>query len=316
MSDTPAVRLSDVSKSFGTHPAVKALSLEVPRATVYGFLGPNGSGKTTTLRLILHILLPDSGTVSVLGASGTRAANDRIGYLPEERGLYKKMEVRRQLEYLSALKGVPPARSRPMITAWLERFGLAEWADEKVETLSKGMCQKVQFIAAVACQPELVVLDEPFSGLDPVNQEVLRDAILELKRRGTTVILSTHDMTAAEEMCDFVCMMNRGGKVLDGTLDELRRTRGDGTVRVETAGGAAALAGLPGVASVRDLGRLQEVRVDGDPQELLKALLARGAVTRFETVRPTLKEIFLAHAAAPMTSEAALPRDSARAGAP
>lgn len=299
VSEVPAVQLSNVCKSFGAHPAVSELSLSVPRGSVYGFLGPNGSGKTTTLRLILHILLPDSGIVSVLGAHGSRAANDRIGYLPEERGLYKKMEVRRQLEYLIALKGMPPARSRPLITAWLERFGLAGWADEKVETLSKGMSQKVQFIAAVAAEPELVVLDEPFSGLDPVNQEVLRDSILELTRRGTTVILSTHDMTAAEELCDFVCMMHHGRKVLDGTLDDLRRMHGDGTVRLEVAGGASALNGLPGVASVRDLGRLQEVRVTGDPQDLLRALLARGAVTRFETVRPTLKEIFLAHAGTP-----------------
>ncbi|MBI5596650.1 MAG: ATP-binding cassette domain-containing protein [Elusimicrobia bacterium] len=296
MSD-PAVRIAGVSKSFGTHPAVSDLSLSVPRGTVYGFLGPNGSGKTTTLRLILHILLPDSGSVEVLGRHGTRAANDRIGYLPEERGLYRKMEVRRQLEYLTALKGLPPARSRPLIASWLERFGLSAWADEKVEALSKGMCQKVQFIAAVAADPELVVLDEPFSGLDPVNQEVLREALLELKRRGTTVILSTHDMAAAEELCDTLCMMHEGRKVLDGTLEDLRARHGTGMVRVESSFGAAGLEGMPGVAAVRDLGRVQEVRLSGDPQELLRALVARGGVSRFETVRPTLKEIFLANAA-------------------
>ncbi|MBI2362681.1 MAG: ATP-binding cassette domain-containing protein, partial [Elusimicrobia bacterium] len=228
----PAVRIVGVSKSFGAHPAVADLSLSVPRGTVYGFLGPNGSGKTTTLRLILHILLPDSGSVEVLGRRGTRAANDRIGYLPEERGLYRKMEVRRQLEYLTALKGLPPARSRPLIASWLERFGLGAGADEKVEALSKGMCQKVQFIAAVAADPELVVLDEPFSGLDPVNQEVLREALRELNRRGTPVILSTHDMAAAEELCDTLCMMHEGRKVLDGTLEDLRVRHGSGTVRV------------------------------------------------------------------------------------
>lgn len=296
MADTPAVRLVGLSKSFGEHAAVRELSLSVPRGCVYGFLGPNGSGKTTTLRLILHILLPDVGTVEVLGARGSRAANDRIGYLPEERGLYKKMEVRRQLEYLLALKGIPAAKARSLAVSWLERFGLADWADEKVEALSKGMSQKVQFIAAVAAEPEMVVLDEPFSGLDPVNQEVLREAILELKRRGTTVILSTHDMAAAEEMCDYVCMIHRGQKVLDGTLDDLRRVHGSGSVRVEVEGGASSLKGLPGVAAVRDLGRLQELRLDGDPQGVLKALLARGAVRRFEEVHPTLKEIFLSKA--------------------
>jgi ABC-2 type transport system ATP-binding protein len=296
MADSPAARLEALSKSFGEHAAVSGLSLTVPRGCVYGFLGPNGSGKTTTLRLILHILRPDAGRVEVLGKTGSRAANDSIGYLPEERGLYKKMEVRRQLEYLLALKGLGPARARPLVSSWLERFGLSAWADEPVEALSKGMSQKVQFIAAVAAEPELVVLDEPFSGLDPVNQEVLRAAILDLKRRGTTVILSTHDMAAAEEMCDFVCMIHRGRKVLDGTLEDLRRVHGAGTVRVEVEGGAGALSGLPGVASLRDLGRLQEVRVAGDPQALLKALLARGAVRRFEEVHPTLKEIFLAKA--------------------
>ena len=297
MAETPAVLLEGVSKSFGCRAAVDGLTLSVPRGCVYGFLGPNGSGKTTTLRLILHILLPDAGQVEVLGKRGTRAANDSIGYLPEERGLYRKMEVGRQLEYLAALKGLAPARSRTMIAGWLERFGLSAWADAKVEALSKGMSQKVQFIAAVVGEPELVVLDEPFSGLDPVNQEAMRAAVLELKARGATVVLSTHDMAAAEEMCDFVCMVHRGRKVLDGTLDELRRRHGDGTVRVEFSGGAAALKGLSGVAAVRDLGRLQEVRVDGDPQALLRALVARGEVRRFETVHPTLKEIFLAHAA-------------------
>ena len=292
-----AVTIAGVSKAFGAHPAVSDLSLSVPRGSVYGLLGPNGSGKTTLLRLILHILLPDSGTVEVLGRRGTRAANDSIGYLPEERGLYRKMEVRRQLEYLVALKGLPPGRSRPLIASWLERFGLADWADEKVETLSKGMSQKVQFIAAVASDPELLVLDEPFSGLDPVNQEVLRGAILDIKRRGTTVILSTHDMSAAEELCDALCMMHRGRKVLDGTLADLRGRHGSGMVRVESALGAAGLEGLPGVAAVRDLGRVQEVRLGGDPQELLKALIARGPVSRFELVEPTLKEIFLANAA-------------------
>jgi ABC-2 type transport system ATP-binding protein len=290
---TPAVRLSNVTKSFGAHTAVRDLSLEVPRGSLYGFIGPNGSGKTTTIRLILHILSPDSGQVEVLGETGTRASNDRIGYLPEERGLYKKMTVRRLLGYYASLKGMPAADARRETDRWLERLDLEKWRDAKIEALSKGMSQKIQFISTVISKPDLVFLDEPFSGLDPVNHDVLRGAILELVAGGATVIFSTHDMGVAEELCDNVIMIFNGDKVLDGTLDEIYAQFGQNTIRVRTDDGAGILEGLPHLEQVIDRGRFQELRVQGDPQELLKALAERTRIRHFEESRPTLHDIFI-----------------------
>lgn len=288
-----AVRLTDVTKSYGDHVAVNQLSLEVPAGAIYGFIGPNGSGKTTTLRMILHIIQPDSGEIEVLGERATRAANDRVGYLPEERGLYKKLKVRDLLAYYAALKGMSGADARREGDAWLERFGLAENATRKIETLSKGMAQKVQFIATVITRPELLILDEPFSGLDPVNHEVLRQAILELSRNGTTVIFSTHDMAMAERMCDRIFMIFRGDKVLDGTLETIQQTYGSDTVRLRIDGGAELLTGHPAVERVTDMGHYQEVRLAGDPQALLQALVQRTSVQLFEIARPSLNEIFV-----------------------
>ncbi|PJA16474.1 MAG: ABC transporter [Elusimicrobia bacterium CG_4_9_14_3_um_filter_62_55] len=293
MSDEPAIKLQDVTKNYGRHTAVDRLSLSVPRGSVYGFIGPNGSGKTTTLRVIMHILLPDSGIVEVLGARGTRAANDRIGYLPEERGLYKKMTVRQQLAYYAALKGVPTDEADREGDAWLDRMGLTAWAGHKVEALSKGMMQKIQFISTVVSKPELVILDEPFAGLDPVNVEVMRSAILSLRENGATVVLSTHDMQIASEMCDFVLMMHKGGKVLDGTLDSIRDRYGADTIRIGVNGGKAELLAAEGVTLVRDLGRLQEIRVAGDPRAFLHALSGKMEVRHFEIVTPSLHDIFL-----------------------
>ncbi len=288
-----AVRLTDVTKSFGRHVAVRDLALEVPRGALYGFIGPNGSGKTTTIRMILHILAPDAGTIEVLGQTGTRAANDRVGYLPEERGLYKKMTVRRLLAYYASLKGMGVRDARRAAEEWLERFELTDWIDKKTEALSKGMSQKVQFIATVISKPELIILDEPFSGLDPVNLDVLRQAILELRAAGSTVIFSTHDMYIAEEVCDHLFMIFKGEKVLDGTMEEIQARYGQDTVRLRTDLGSGALEGLAGVEQVRDLGRYQEVRVNGDPQELLHALTARTRVRHFEETKPTLHDIFV-----------------------
>jgi ABC-2 type transport system ATP-binding protein len=296
----PAVVIRGVTKAFGAHTAVSDLSLTVPRGTVYGFIGPNGSGKTTTLRMIMHILHPDNGEIDVLGQRTTRAANDRVGYLPEERGLYKSMTVRDVLRFYAGLKGM--RRSRPAIDEWLERMGLIEWAGKKVQALSKGMAQKVQFIAAVVSQPELVLLDEPFSGLDPVNLEVLRAAVLDLRQNGTTVIFSTHDMNVAERMCDSIFMIYRGNKVLDGTLDSIQSAYGNDTLRVRLNGDGRVPANLPGVQKLTDFGRYQELRLaEGvDSQDVLAALMAHGRVLHFELARPSLHDIFVRIAAPEM----------------
>lgn len=294
---TDAIAISSVTKRFGSVVAVDELDLVVPRGSLYGFIGPNGSGKTTTLRMIMHILLPDSGGIEVLGERGTRAAHDRVSYLPEERGLYKRMTVRRLLRYYGALKGARQPELDHQIDDWLDRLGLSGWLDRKVEALSKGMAQKLQFIASVLNRPELLILDEPFSGLDPVNAEVLKDAVLDLKKAGTTVVFSTHDMSVAERLCDRIFMIFRGRKVLDGTLDEIQSTYGHDTIRVRTEAGMAAFAGLDGIEEINDQGNMQEVRWRGDPQDLLAGLMGRTRILQFEIARPSLHDIFVRIAA-------------------
>jgi ABC-2 type transport system ATP-binding protein len=302
-----AIEIHDVHKSFGTHVAVQDLSLTVPRGCVYGFIGPNGSGKTTTLRMTMNILLPDRGHIVVLGQSSTSSVRDRVSYLPEERGLYKKMTVRDLLRYYGRLKSVGRARLEGAIDAWLVRMQLVDWANHKVESLSKGMAQKVQFISAVVSEPELLILDEPFSGLDPVNAEVLKDGVLELRSRGTTIVFSTHDMSAAERMCDRIFMIFRGRKVLDGTLGEIQSQYGADTVRVRCGGGRAVLDQLPGIEAINDHGNVQDLRLKGDPQAFLRALLQVTDVQEFEITRPSLHDIFVRIAgqdATPATMEA------------
>ena len=288
-----AIHLARVTKRFGPHVAVDDLSLDVPAGSVYGFIGPNGSGKTTTLRMILHILLPDSGQIEVFGNPKTDMARDKIGYLPEERGLYKKMKVRRLLRYYGELKGKTRKFIDSEIDRWIDQMNLGAWLDRPIETLSKGMAQKVQFIAAVVSRPELLILDEPFSGLDPVNADVLRDAILSVRRQGTTILFSTHDMNVAERMCDRIFMIFRGRKVLDGTLDDIQSAYGSDTVRVKIEGAPAILNSLPGVVAVTDFGQRQEVRLAGDPQVFLSALVAQARVRHFEVARPSLHDIFV-----------------------
>ncbi len=288
-----AIVLRNVTKRFASTTAVDSLSLAVPEGCIYGFIGPNGSGKTTTLRMIMHILLPDEGEIEVLGSRDTAAARERVSYLPEERGLYKKMTVRRLLRYYGRLKGRRLSEIDTATDYWMTRMELPGLLDRQVETLSKGMSQKVQFVAAVVANPSLLILDEPFTGLDPVNAQVLKDAVLEMRRRGTTVVFSTHDMSTAERMCDRIFMIFRGRKVLDGTLEDIQQQYGADTIRLRTAGGAAALAGIPGVESVNDFGQLQEVRVRGDVQAFLGRLTAKTAVFHFEIARPSLHDIFV-----------------------
>lgn len=289
-----AIELVNVSRSFGDHRAVDDLSLQVPQGVVYGFIGPNGSGKTTTIRMILRVYVPDQGRVVVLGTDCGEVADDRIGYLPEERGLYKKMRVGDVIRFFAELKGAGRG-CRQEIVQWLERFALGEWIDKRVETLSKGMAQKVQFIAAVIARPRLLILDEPFSGLDPVNREVFKDAIVGLRRQGTTILFSTHDMGIAEQMCDSICMIHRGRKVLDGPLEQIQARYSEDTVRIRSSGQPIRFDDLPGVVSVNDFGRYQELRVERgtDTRALLYELLGRGPIEQFELGRPTLHDIFV-----------------------
>ena len=298
-----AVQIRDITKTFGAVTAVDGLSLDVPAGSVYGFIGPNGSGKTTTLRMIMNILYPDSGSIRVLGEERHGASVDRIGYLPEERGLYRRMKVRDLLRFYARLKnGGNTSRD---VDHWLEKLDLTEWADKKVETLSKGMSQKVQFIAAIVHRPDLVILDEPFTGLDPVNTDVLQQAVLDLRTSGATVIFSTHDMSTAETMCDFIFMIFQGRKVLDGTLADVQDRYGTDTVRVRIDGDAGLLHGIPGVERVTDRGQIQELRLESgaDSQHVLSAIMSRARVTHFELGRPSLHDIFV-RIAGPRAEEA------------
>jgi ABC-2 type transport system ATP-binding protein len=288
-----AIALRNVTKRFNGTLAVDDLSLTVPTGSIYGFIGPNGSGKTTTLRMIMHILLPDEGEIEVLGSRDTEAARDKVSYLPEERGLYKKMTVRRLLRYYGRLKGERVADLDTRISEWMERMELPGLDHRAIETLSKGMSQKVQFVSAVVSNPALLILDEPFSGLDPVNAHVVKDGVLEMRRRGCTVVFSTHDMLTAEKMCDRVFMIFRGRKVLDGTLHDIQEQYGADTVRLRTAAGVDALRGYDDVESVNDFGQVQEVRLKGDPQSFLVRLAARTAIYHFEVTRPSLQDIFV-----------------------
>ncbi len=287
------VELRNVTKTFGPTVAVNDLSLAVPKGSIYGFIGPNGSGKTTTLRMIMSIFYPDSGSILLFGDGAAGVANARIGYLPEERGLYKNMTVREVLRFYGSLKsGRDVSRE---VERWMARLELSDWAGKKIAALSKGMSQKVQFLATVVSGPELIILDEPFTGLDPVNTEVIRDAVLELREHGATVIFSTHDMNMAEKLCDFIFMIFKGKKVLDGTLSSIQDAYGTDTIRIRTVGGLPELGIRDGIEGVRDHGNMQDLRMtpDCDPRKVLKTIVEHTAVTSFEIVKPSLNDIFL-----------------------
>ncbi|MFN8092901.1 MAG: ATP-binding cassette domain-containing protein [Vicinamibacteria bacterium] len=294
MSDK-AIVLKDIRKAYAGHVAVKDLSLEVPRGSVFGLLGPNGAGKTTTLRMVMDILGPDSGRIEILGRPADAASRDRIGYMPEERGLYPRMELEEQLVFMASIKGVPRAEAQRRIGPWLERLGLAEWRKRKTNELSKGMQQKAQFVATVLHEPDVLIMDEPMSGLDPVGADLMRDVMLDLKRRGATLVLSSHQMETVERLCDRVALINRGEKVLDGSVADVKASHGKNTVVLAYDGDGSFLGGLPGVARVTDFGRYVEVRLaDGaDPQPLLRAAVERLRLRRFEIVEPSLHDIFV-----------------------
>jgi len=315
----PAVRLSGVCKTFGSTTAVAELDLTVPRDTIYGLLGPNGAGKTTAIRMMLDILGPDSGSVSILGRPVDDEVRSRIGYLPEERGLYQKMRVVEHLVFLGALKGMDRAEARREARRWLERLDLGEWAEKRVESLSKGMQQKVQFIGTILHSPELLILDEPFSGLDPINVALLRRIVLECHRAGSTILFSTHLIEDAERLCERVCMIAGARKVLDGTVSEVKASSRRREIVLAFEGDAAFLERVE-VDRFVDHGRYAEARLAAgeDGGRILRAAIDAGVeVLRYEVVEPTLREIFLERAGEKgLAAEAREQADGGLAGEP
>jgi ABC-2 type transport system ATP-binding protein len=300
------IEIDNVVKRYEQHVAVRDLSLRIPKGAVYGLLGPNGAGKTTTIRMILNIIAPDAGSIRILG----RPANDpnitgQIGYLPEERGLYRKMQVKRVLRFLAELKGMNPTDADRRIDEWLVRFDLKtpekDWGLSKIDELSRGMQQKVQFIGTLLHDPDLIILDEPFSGLDPINAQALKDTIVDLKQRGKTIIFSTHLMDNAERICDSVCIIARGGKVLDGPITEIKESHGTRNIALALGGApstqvSAVLNDKTLVDRVDDSNRYFEIEMakGADPQMLLHRIVETGAtINRFEIVLPSLHQIFL-----------------------
>ena len=296
----PILVLDRVTKRFAGHVAVDSLSLVVPPGVIYGLLGPNGAGKSTTIRMIMNIYVPDGGSVQLFGEPSGRDHSARIGYLPEERGLYPKMRVLDVLLFLAEMKGMDRRATRPQASQWLERLGLGEWAQRKVNELSKGMQQKVQFISTILHDPDLLVMDEAFSGLDPVNSQILKDTVLELRSRGKTILLSTHIMEQAEKLCDHVCIIARGKKLVDGTLADVKRTRSGHHVLVNfdgARGDADRIFGDRRLATKADVsGQYAELELapGADAQQILQALVSSGArLSRFELAEPSLNKIFI-----------------------
>jgi ABC-2 type transport system ATP-binding protein len=295
---TQAVSMQGVRKTFGEKVAVEGIDLTIPTGSIYGFIGPNGAGKTTTIRMIMSILFPDCGDLSVLGKKSAVESKDRIGYLPEERGIYKKMKVGSYLTHIGRLKGMDRKGLKSKVAQWLERVELEEVTKKKCEELSKGMQQKVQFIASVLHDPDLIILDEPFSGLDPVNMRLVRDLINEQHQSGKTVLFSTHVMQQAEQLCDHIVMIHQGQKVLDDTLGDIRSRFDPRALHVDPVGGheqEGQLRSIRGIASVVPLEGAFEITVDQgvDPQQTMRAVLESMPVSRIEIKRPTLEDVFV-----------------------
>lgn len=290
------LQVEQVTKRYGEFTAVDNISFEVKAGRVFGFLGPNGAGKTTTIRMIVGITAPDEGNIQLFGEKMSPKLQDKIGYLPEERGLYKKMKVQEQLRYFAALKDISQKEADKRIDFWLERMGLSDWKNKKANDLSKGMSQKIQFIAAVLHDPELIILDEPFSGLDPVNVETLLEAIAELKRNGKTIIFSTHLMETAERLCDDIILINKSRKILGGKLREVKESFGKNRIGLRCVGGEKVLADNTLVEKTVVHSDQTEIILakDVEAQNLLKNLISSGAViTKFEQIEPSLNDIFI-----------------------
>jgi len=290
-----AVFVNRVSKSFGDLCAVGDLSVRVPAGSIYGFLGPNGAGKTTTLRMIMDIIRPDSGHIELLGTNSIDKARERIGYMPEERGLYRKMTVAKVLAYFGAIKGLTTRDLTHRVPRWLQRLNLADRAEKKVEELSRGMHQKLQFAVTAINEPDLLILDEPFSGLDPLNTDLLKEVILEMRDEGKTVIFSTHVMHQAEKLCDSILLINKGHAILDDRLTTIKARHKSGAVYIEAEGDTGFIEQLQMVTAVQSQDNGVEIALaeDANPQDLLRALVQRLSISRFEVKIPSLHEIFV-----------------------
>ena len=313
VASTPAALVCrQLVKVFEGTRAVDGLDLSVPGGAIFGLLGPNGSGKTTTIRTSLGIYKPDGGSVEILSSRDPLAVRHRTGYLPEERGLYAKMKVREQLAFLASIRGLSLAESDRRAGAWLDRVGLAPRAQSLTRELSKGMQQKVQFAAAVIHDPELVVLDEPFSGLDPVNSRLLKELILEQRARGTTVILSTHRMEEVESLCEFICLLHHGRPVLNGRMRDIKAEYGRNTIAVEYGGPAGRLDGIPGVQACDDGGRHARLRLEAgvDAQRVMRAILDRVEVDSVRLDEPHIEDIYLEKVGASKTHAAPAPQET------
>ena len=296
----PAIELSGLSKSFDGKPAVRNMNLTIPRGSTYGLLGPNGAGKTTTIRMALRIIDPDSGSIRILGEPLRQESLRAMGYLPEERGIYRDMRVRRLLQFFAELKGISPRDSNSRITQWLERFELGDRAQSKVQELSKGNQQKIQFIASILHDPEIMIFDEPFSGLDPLNQQILKDIIVDLRRAGKTVVFSTHIIEHAERICDHVCIIARGETVANGTMRQVKQSHAENYVGIEldpwTREASDLLHRSPHVLRIRETGATAELslKANADPHDLMRELLdANVRIRKFECGEPSLEHVFL-----------------------
>jgi ABC-2 type transport system ATP-binding protein len=315
--DSFAIRLQGVTKRFGKHTAVDGFDFEVPRGVICGLLGPNGSGKTTSIRMIMGILHPDEGSVSLFGADPDTTRRAKVGYLPEERGVYRKMKCIEFVTFLGEIRGVRRAEGKKRGGEWLERLGLSAWADRRIEDLSKGMQQKIQFIGTVIHEPELLILDEPFSGLDPINQDVLEEIVRDFHSKGTTILFSTHLMDQAERLCERVCLISKSRKVLDADLGELKAAERKGVVAVEFEGPDDWLHG-PEIDHIeRSNGTIRLMLRDGaDHQPILERAVHSGArILRFDLVEPRLHEIFVRYAGADAVGDAGMPSAATLSGA-
>jgi len=291
----PVLHIDHVYKSFDDVHAVNDLSLELSEGVIFGLLGPNGAGKTTTIRMIMDIIIPDKGSIRLFGKQSSAKLRDSVGYLPEERGLYRKMKVGELLTFLAEMKGVKPSQSKGKIKFCLDRFDMLDWIDKKVEELSRGMQQKIQFISTIIHEPKLIILDEPFTGLDPVNTDLIKNIMIEHKQKGTTIIFSTHLMEQVEKLCESICLINKGSAVLFGELKQIKKNYAKSTIRIAFDGDAKFLQDKNLITSFESYGNVFDLQLQKkvSPQQILQTACQEVAISKFEILEPSLHEIFI-----------------------